>query len=348
MNSSLQPSALPQIQAQPGPGTRLVVSIVTWRAAALTIDCLASIAPELEELPGLQVYVVDNDSGDGSAELIETAIAEHHWQNWATLIRAPGNHGFSAGNNIAIREMLRRHPAADYVLLLNPDTLVRPGAFGILMNFLDQHPDVGIAGGRSEDPDATPQLCCFRFPSMLTEFSLYLGLGLFDRLVARHLTRAEIPKAPKPIDWVSGALMMVRRTLIQQIGLLDEGYFLYFEETDFTLRARRAGWNCWHVPQSRVVHLVGQSTGVTKRDQAPQRLPAYWYESRRRYFLLNHGRLYAAVTDLLVCMAVLLNRCKAWVLRRPEAVKPYFLRDLLRHSALIKGRASLAPRRIDV
>ncbi|HSV69341.1 MAG TPA: glycosyltransferase family 2 protein [Methylibium sp.] len=323
--------------AAPGP-TRLLISIVAYQAADLTIACLASIEPELASLPGTRVVVVDNASPDGAAEPVERAIAERGWGAWATLVRAPRNAGFAAGNNIAIRRL----PAeAEFVLLLNPDTVVRPGALRLLLDFLVAHPEAGIAGGRSEDPDATPQMCCFRFPNALSEALDRLGLGLLDRLFERHLVRLGIPEQPRPVDWVSGAFMLVRRAVIDRIGLMDEGYFLYFEETDFTLRARCAGWTCWHVPQARIVHLVGQSSGVTVREGAPRRVPSYWFESRRRYFVLNHGRAYAALADLLVLAADPIGRLRHWLQRKPQRRPPHYWCDLACHSAVWRG---VAPR----
>jgi N-acetylglucosaminyl-diphospho-decaprenol L-rhamnosyltransferase len=315
---------------------RLVVSIVTFRAAQLTIDCLRSIAPEICTVPGCRVIVIDNASGDGSDARIEAAIQQNSWGDWARLVRAPGNGGFSAGNNVAIREMLASE-RGEYVLLLNPDTLVRPGAFRILVDFMDQHPEVGITGGRSEDLDATPQQCCFRFPSLIGETATYLGFGPFDWIMRPWLTRLPIPSEPQQVDWVSGAMMLVRREVFADVGLMDEGYFLYYEETDFALRAARAGWACWHVPQSRIVHFVGQSTGVTRKDAAPRRRPAYWFESRRRYLILNHGRAYAAAVDACVVVAMAFGRLRAFVERRPRGMPPAFFRDFVRHSALLNG-----------
>src|SRR5687767_9671719 len=149
-------------EANPG---RLLISIVAWKGADLTIACLRSIEPELASVPGTRVIVVDNASPDDSAERVAQAIADNQWSGWATLIRANGNHGFAAGNNVAIREMLAEPQPAEFFLLLNPDTIVRPGALRTLVDFLVEHPEAGIAGGRSEDPDATPQMCCFRFPN---------------------------------------------------------------------------------------------------------------------------------------------------------------------------------------
>lgn len=315
----------------------LLVSIVAWKGADLTIDCLRSLESEVASLPGTRVIVVDNASPDGAADRIEQAIREHGWQAWAWLMRAPGNHGFAAGNNIAIRAMLSDGRPARYVLLLNPDTLVRPGALRTLVGFLDARPTAGIAGGRSEDLDATPQMCCFRFPNAINEVVHCIGLSALDRLFERHLTRLGTPDEACEVDWVSGAFMLIRAEVIEQVGLMDEGYFLYFEETDYTRRARLAGWSCWHVPHSRVVHLVGQSSGVTVRGQAPRRVPPYWFESRRRYFVHHHGRLYAAMTDALVAMAWPLGRLLRMLQRRHDPAPPHFLADFVRHSAIVRG-----------
>lgn len=327
-----------------GMTARLVVSIVAWKGADLTIDCLRSIEPELDSVPGTRVIVVDNASPDGSADRVEQAIRAHGWGAWATLIRAPSNRGFAAGNNIAIRTMLAEEQSAEFVLLLNPDTLVRPGALRILVDFLVAHPTVGIAGGRSEDLDATPQMCCFRFPNAVNEVIGYLGFAVLDRLFERYLSRLGIPQVPREVDWVSGAFMLVRKAVIDRIGLMDESYFLYYEETDFTRRARLAGWRCWHVPQSRIVHLVGQSSGVTVHDGPPRRVPAYWFESRRRYFVLHHGRVYAALTDLAVILVYPLGRLRKLLRRRPHRNPPHYYLDFIRHCALLNsGLATKQP-----
>ena len=312
---------------------KLLVSIVAYKGADLTIDCLRSIEPELPSVPGVRVIVVDNASPDGAADKVQQAIDEHGWGPWAALIRAPGNHGFAAGNNIAIRE----RQDADHVLLLNPDTIVRPGALRTLLDFIEAHPQVGIAGGRSEDLDATPQMCCFRFPNAVNEVLGYLGIDLLDRLFAKRLTRVGIPQQPVPVDWVSGAFMLIRKAVIDQIGLMDETYFLYFEETDYTRRAKLAGWEVWHVPQARIVHLVGQSSGVTVRNAPKKRVPGYWFDSRRRYFVLHHGRLYTALADIGVVLAYPVGRLLDALRRKPNRHAPHFIGDFMRHSAVLRG-----------
>lgn len=329
------------MEAAVRPLFELHVCIVNWRTAALTIDCLHTVAGERGDVR-LRVYVVDNASGDGSDAQIRAAVAQNGWQEWVEVISAGQNGGFAYGNNLAIDAALRADPGATNLLLLNPDTLVRPGAFRILLDFMKSHPDVGLAGGSSEDPDGTRQCCAFRFPSPIGEFISRGGLGFVARLLQRYLP-VGLPAAQQQVDWVSGAYLLVRRQIVDQIGMLDEGYFLYFEETDFILRARRAGWTCWHVPESRIVHLVGQSSGVTTRHVAARRIPAYWFESRRRYYILNHGRAIAILADLAAIAGHAVSRLKSLARRTPGSDPPHFIGDVIRHGALFKGRGSLKP-----
>jgi GT2 family glycosyltransferase len=175
----------------------------------------------------------------------------------------------------------------------------------------------------------------------LSEFAYFLNLGLFNRIFRRSLASPNAPESEVQVDWVSGAHMMVRPGVFEDIGLMDEGYFLYYEETDFTLRARRAGWLCWHVPQSRIVHLVGQSSGVSTRKSEVRRRPPFWFESRRRYFVLNHGVSYAAVVDVLALLGYGLRKLRGFVTRKPDSHPPHFAADLLRYGVLRRGRRDL-------
>jgi len=131
--------------------------------------------------------------------------------------------------------------------------------------------------------------------------------------------------------------MIVRRKVFENVGLLDERYFMYFEETDFCLRARRAGWTCWYIPASRVVHLVGQCSGVTDKKQPPRRRPVYWFDSRRRYFVKNHGRAYALLADMAWTAGMSVYRVRRLVQRKPDTDPPRFLSDFLRRSTLAQG-----------
>ncbi|MBL8861144.1 MAG: glycosyltransferase family 2 protein [Planctomycetes bacterium] len=314
--------------------SRLLVVILNFRTAGLAIDCLEALAPQVEALPGSRVVVTDNDSADGSAERIARAIEDRHWGRWAECVALPRNGGYAYGNNAAIRPALLGPDPPEYVLLLNPDTVPRAGALRELIAFLDSRPEVGIAGSRLEYEDGTQHDSRFRFPSILTELDTGLRLGVVTRLVGRHTLPPPLGTESHPIDWVAGASMMVRRKVFEDIGLLDEGYFLYFEETDFCLRARRAGWASWYVPASRVAHLVGRSTGVTSLREPARRRPRYWFESRRRYFVKNHGRLYAWVADLTWAACFGLWQIRSRVQRKPDHGPPRLWSDFVRFNFL--------------
>ena len=318
-------------------GNRVAVVIVNYRTAGLVVDCLRSLAPEVAGEPGARVVVVDNCSGDGSAERVAGAIAAEGWTGWATLVPLPGNRGFSAGNNAAI-ERLRTDPAPpDWFWLLNPDTVVHEGALRALLDRGGAEPRAGIVGSRLEDPDGTPQVSTFRFHSPLTQLDESASLGALSRILWRHSLVVPVPEVATRVPWVSGASMLVRREVIEQVGALDDGYFLYFEEVDLCLRAARAGWQCHYEPRSRVVHLVGKATGVDP-SAAIRRLPGYVLESRRRYFVKNHGLGYAALADAAWLLGHLSWRFRMRLQGRKERAAPGMLGDFLRHSALARGR----------
>ena len=320
--------------------TQLLIVIVNYRTPSLTIDCLHSLVGEVQSLPGTRVVVTDNDSGDRSVEQIRTAIETEGWGDWASLMPLECNGGFAFGNNAAIRPALQSTNPPPYFLLLNPDTIVRPNALKELVNFMDKHPHVGISGSRLEDPDGTPQRSAFRFHTMLSELDFGLRLGIVSKLLSRWVVAPPVSEEICPTDWVAGASMIVRRDVFEQAGLMDEAYFMYYEEMDFCLQANKFGWSCWYVPQSRVVHLVGQSSGVTNTKRPPKRLPQYWFDSRRRYFLKNYGWLYAAFADLLWASGFALWRLRRGVQGKPDQDPPNFLSDFLRNSVFLKKDVS--------
>lgn len=316
---------------EPPPTASLLVVIVNYRTADLTIECLRSLENEVSSIGNTRVVVADNDSGDGSAQSIAAAIAEHDWWSWASLLPLDDNGGFSSGNNAVIGPALAAadRPPPDLVLLLNPDTVVCPGALGALLEFMASRPEVGIAGSRVEEPDGTPQHSRYRFHSVWSELDSGLRLGLVSRFLRKYNVAPPLCDRAHATDWVVGAAMIVRREVFEDIGLLDPGYFLYFEEADFCLTARRAGWSCWYVPMSRIVHLVGRSSGITNPLLPPVRRPRYWFESRRRYFVKNHGRAYALCADAAWLLGFALWRVRRLVQGKPDNDPPHMLWDFL-------------------
>ncbi len=305
--------------------------IVNYRTAELTLDCLSALAPEVQNLPGYHVTVVDGGSADGSVERLTKAVRSEGWGGWCEVLPLEENRGFAAGNNAAIRSSLAGAQPPAYIWLLNPDTVVRPGAVRELVNFLERNLSIGIVGSRLEDANGTPQRSAFRFPTVAGEFEGGARFGPISRLFPSKVVAPPVQDNSHPTDWVCGASMMIRREVFESIGLLDEGYFLYYEETDFCLRARRAGWLCWYVPASHVIHLVSKSTGINDPNQ---RIPMYWLSSRYRYFRANHGLVYTWLANL----AGLVGHV-AWWLRvkmtgKPAQVPSHFLRDFFRYNFL--------------
>jgi GT2 family glycosyltransferase len=323
--------------AQLQQATTLLVVILNYRTADLTIDCLDSLADEIRAIPGSYVVVTDNASNDGSVEKIASAIDTNQWHAWVKLMPLEHNGGFAFGNNAAIRPALESTVLCPYVLLLNPDTVILPGAVKTLLAFMNDRPDVGIAGSRLEDLDKTSQQSAFRFPNVMGELDFGLRLGVASKLLSRWAVVPEIADCPHQTDWVAGASMIIRREVFESIGLLDENYFMYFEEVDFCLRAHRAGWSCWYVPESHVVHFVGQSSGVTDSKRPPKRLPTYWFDSRRRYFLKNHGWLYAVLADTAWLFGFTLWRWRRVVQRKPDTDPPKIWGDFLMNSVFFRG-----------
>ncbi len=312
----------------------LQIAILSMGTNRLVIDCLHSIAEEIGRVPHTHVGVCLNGGGPAAAELIQRALDEHGWGDWCTLTVSPVNLGFTGGNNAIIRSAIESATPPRYILLLNDDTIVRPGAFKALVDFMDAHPNVGIAGSRLEDPDGTPQCSAFRFQTPISEFEGNLRLGLITSLFSRWVVAPPVVDRECPTDWVSGASMIIRHEVLQANGLLDEGFFTYFEDIDYCLNAKRKGWATWYVPSSRVVHLVGQTSGVNKQ---PRRWPKYLLEARRRYFLKNYGAFYAGAADLARIVGLSLWKLRVLLTGKEDNTPPYCLQDSFRHSVFVEG-----------
>ena len=315
--------------------------VVNYNTAGLVIDCLDSLAREAAGR-GMRVIVVDNDSPDGSAARVAGAIASRGWAGWAEVLPAGRNGGFSAGNNAALRVLLADPDPPEFLWLLNPDTVVRPGALGELVAVLDAHPRAGLAGSRLEAPDGTVSRSAFRFPGVAAEFESGVRLGLVSRLLSRFLVAPPPRDRAHTSDWLSGASVLVRREVFEQVGLLDEGFFLYFEDVDFCRRAWAAGWECWHVPESRVVHLEGQATGMNGGERPARRVPPYWLAARRRYFVKHHGHLTAWVASLAWALGHASWRVRRRLQAKRDTDPPRLLEDFVRYNFLTR-HPSLRP-----
>lgn len=258
----------------------LSILVVNWNVRDLLRRCLQSI---LANLPAcqLEIIVVDNGSTDGSVEMVRTDFPQVH------LIANPDNRGFPVANNQGLAVARGR-----YVLLLNPDTEVVGNALETMVAFADAHPDVGVVGPMLLNPDGTVQSSRRRFPTLLTAVfeSTWLQPYAPRRLLARYYVLDRPDDEVQDVDWVTGAALMARREAIEQVGPLDEGFFMYSEELDWCRRFREAGWRVVYLPTARVIHYGGKSS--------EQVLPArhiHFQRSKIRYFRKYHGAVAAGV-----------------------------------------------------
>jgi N-acetylglucosaminyl-diphospho-decaprenol L-rhamnosyltransferase len=261
----------------------IAIIIINYRTPELTLDCLRSLCSEVDA--GIRVVVVDNDSGDGSAERIERALREEGLGDWTTLLRSPSNGGFASGNNFGIRSV-----RAQAYLLLNSDTIVQPGAIAGLREAMRARPDAGVIGPGLLNVTGGHDDSVFRAPGPAAEFLRSAHTGILDRALP-HLTPV-VPETDRPIeaDWLGFACVLVRAEVLERVGGLDEGYFMYFEDIDYCRRVRDAGWKVLYWPAPKVIHLLGGSSSVTKEAAARRRAPRYYYEARARYFAKFYGR----------------------------------------------------------
>ncbi len=185
--------------------------------------------------------------------------------------------------------LLQRESPPAYIHLLNPDTVVEPGAVAALLEVIAAHPALGAVGSQLLEPDGRLAGSAFRFPSPAREFVRGTGLGGLGAKLGIAPTVVEL-SASGPAEWLTGASVMLRSDALRQTGLFDDGFFLYFEEVELMRRMARAGWAMWTVPASRVIHIAGAATGVASGIQAAVKPhPAYRYEARRRYFVRAGG-----------------------------------------------------------
>ncbi len=318
------------------PSNKLLIAILNFRDTQVTIDCLHSLAPcKLWENKEAKVVIWENTTGPEPIALLKDCVQKNHWTSWVELKASPVNLGFTGGNNRVIEEGLQSAAPPDYFLLLNSDTLVTEKSIRALVGFMDSHPDAGICGSQLVSEAGEIQASPFRFPSIASEFDNGLRLGLVSKLLSHWNVVMPTPSKPCKVDWVSGASMMLRRQMLEQIGLLDEGFFTYFEDADLCKRAHQHGWGVWHVPESQVVHFEGASSGIVRR--VIKRRPAYWFQARRRFYLKHYGALHAAAIDAAYIIGFALWRLRRLIQNKPDNDPQNMLVDFIRNSIFFRG-----------
>lgn len=264
----------------PTPALDLSIIIVSWNVRDLLRDCLASIAATTGNL-ALETIVVDSASADGTAAMVRAEFPA------VTLIACDENVGFPRGNNLGLAKARGRH-----VLLLNPDTVVTPGALRVMVDHLDANPDIGALGPKLLNPDGTPQSSRRRFPTVAT--MIYESTWLEDKAPAAvldHYYARDLPDdETADVDWLTGACIMVPVTVVGQVGGLDEGYFMYSEELDWCRRIRAAGRRVVYFPEATIIHHVGKSS-----EQAVTARHINFQRAKLRYARKYHGAGVAAL-----------------------------------------------------
>lgn len=263
------------------------VIIVSYNTREVLRACLLELQASIGERD-VEVIVIDNHSRDWSADMVEGCFPDFR------LVRSSTNLGFAAANNIGFQMARGR-----YVILLNPDALLRPGALEAALQHMDANPDVGLAGGMLLNGDGVPQPSARQFPSLLNEFLVLSGLAARfprSRLFGRFDRTWADPKEATAVDWVPGAFAIIRRDALQEIGYFDERFFLYYEEVDLCRRFKAAGWCIWYWPDIVVPHLGGESSktveGVDFTSSGSQ-LVLWRMRSGLLYYRKHHGRLVA-------------------------------------------------------
>ncbi len=271
---------------------KIAAVIINYKTPALTLECLASLAPEIADLPGSRAFVVDNASRDDSVAAVQQEIKARAWDGWVEIVQSDDNAGFSAGNNLGIA-CARQRDAFDGFLLTNSDTIIRRGALQVLAAALARSPKIGLVGPRLEWPSGEIQASCFRAISPVRELTAAARTGVLSRLVRGDLP---IPLDPdngtqsEAVEWISFACVLVRADVFDSVGPMDEGFFMYFEDVDYSCRARAAGWEIAYAPEARVVHLRGGRTPEEFAQEERKRRPRFYYESRSRYLAKHYGR----------------------------------------------------------
>jgi GT2 family glycosyltransferase len=316
--------------AVPQPATpEVTVCIVSFNTRDLLRRCLESLyraespavraaweaagqplAPGERETVPFEVVVVDQVSLDGSADMVAAEFPQ------AKLIHLQQNVGFAGGNNLAFRAGSGR-----FFLLLNSDAVARPGLLAALLDFAAKHPKAGLIGPKVLNADGSLQASCRRFPS--------LGAGLFrntflgrlfphNRYTREYLMEEWDHTVPREVDWLSACCLLARREMVETVGPMDETYFMYFEDVDWSLRAARGGWEVWYAPVAPVVHEIGRST-----DKAVKRMIVRHHRSAYQFFTKHYPRtrslparaLLAAGLTARCILTLVRNQLLQWKLR---------------------------------
>ena len=278
---------------------KISIIILNWNTRDLLSKCIDSLVQHTRELEP-EIIVVDNASTDGSQ-----AMLKEKYPN-IRLITNSHNVGFARGNNQAMQAA-----RGDFFLLWNSDAFATPGAIQSLLQLAEKEPKAAIVGAQLRNPDHSFQASHSRFPNLWREFLILTGLG---RMLLGHAYPSlgpEDEKGPQIVDYVEGACLLVRRQAFQEVGGLDDGFFMYAEEVDWCYTMANRGWQVWYQPEAKVVHLGGASSAGRRTYRE-----ADLYRSRIRFFRKHYGGRSAQVLKIQIYTLTALKTVVHGLLRR--------------------------------
>jgi len=271
------------------------IIILNWNGLADTLECLESL--KKITYPNHKIIIIDNGSRNNEAKIIKEKYPEIH------LIKNEKNEGFAEGNNIGIRYAQKE--GADYILMLNNDTVVAPDFLDILIDYAENHKDVGIVG---------PKMFYYNSDKIwFNGAKLYPLIGLFRHLESGLKDSQSKIKTPRVVDYISGSCLLIKKEVIEKIGLIYTPFFAYYEETDWCFRARRAGYKNLVIPQSIIWHKVSASAGERGKNNLNS-FQAYYYARNSRFFakrnLAGFQKLIFLLANYTFALVYNLLRCK--------------------------------------
>lgn len=266
---------------------KLSIVIVNWNTCDLLNNCLQSIFNPPLDLD-FRTIVVDNASNDGSQKMVEERFPE------VELISNSNNPGFAYANNQALKKC-----SSEMVLLLNADTVVKPGSIETMVEYIENNPKVGIVGARLLNPDGSLQVSAYPEPTLTREFWRLFHLdklwyyGTYPMDNWNH-------NEPRKVDVLKGACMLIRMEALEDVGMFDEDYFIYSEEVDLCARMQDSGWSLYWLPTAKITHIGGQST-----QQVAEEMFLQLYQGKIQYFRKHNSSLVAILYKLIILLASL-------------------------------------------
>jgi len=299
---------------------RILTIIINYKTPDLVINAVESIIKQTDHTRD-RIVIVDNFSNDGSVKAIQQAISNRSWSSVVKLLPSPINGGFSAGNNLGIQSA-----EADYYLLLNSDALLRDGAIESLLKAFTSSSRIGIVGPRLEWEDGNAQASCFNNLTPPREFKRAAETHfIIKQLSALGVKSITIPSVDTPLtpEWISFACVMIRSEVITDVGLMDEGFFMYREDNDYCRRVRKKNWGILFWPDARVIHL---NKGASNSER--KRLPYYFYKSRSYYYKKYYGILGLLLANTLWEFSRVIMLLRSLLGQRKSGLHPSTWRDI--------------------